>query len=117
MSVANYLSPTEGPRGPAEDPTATMRQARQEARQAAIRREQVIEMLTQLVLDTTFERSNALTRAVDDTLTQPPLDRWDLEQLRTHLRYRELVEVGRAWVRLCGEAWLTCVEAIEERRF
>jgi hypothetical protein len=88
------------------DPTAAMRQARMEALTQQVSRDAVIAALQQLVLDTTFERTNALTRALDDVLAHPPENRWQLDGLITWLSYRDRVDVGGAVVRLIGEAWL-----------
>jgi hypothetical protein len=54
------------------DPTAAMCEARQRERQARVTRDAVIAALQQLVLDTTFECTNVLTRALDDVLAHPP---------------------------------------------
>ena len=73
------------------DPTAALRQARVEALKQQISREAVMAVLPQLVLDTMFERTNALTRAVHDLMAQPPEDRWALDGM-VHLQpYRDLV--------------------------
>src|SRR3989442_1488224 len=61
---------------PTPDPTAARRQARLEALTQQVSREAVMAVLPQLVLDTMFERTNALTRAVHDLMAQPPQDRW-----------------------------------------
>jgi hypothetical protein len=74
----------------------------------------VIAALQQLVLATMFERTNALTRAVHDLMAQPPQDRWELDGLVKYYPYRYLVEVGRAFVRLAGEAWLTVAETHDQ---
>src|SRR4051812_46312335 len=96
------------------DPRAILRQARVEALKQQISREAVIEVLPQLVLDTMFERTNALTRVVHDLMAQPPEDRWDLDGLVHYHPYRYLVEVGRAYVRLAGEAWLTVADTHDQ---
>ena len=96
------------------DPMAAMRQARMEALKQQVSREAVIEVLQQLMLDTMFERTNALTRAVHDLMAQPPQDRWELDGLVKYHPYRYLVEVGRACVRLAGEAWLTVAETHDQ---
>jgi hypothetical protein len=96
------------------NPKAALRQARMEALKQQISREAVMAVLPQLVLDTMFERTNALTRAVHDLMAQPPEDRWALDGLVTSLPYRYLVEVGRAFVRLAGEAWLTVADSHEQ---
>jgi hypothetical protein len=96
------------------DSTAAQRQARMEAFKPQVSREAVMEVLPQLVLDTMFERTNALTRAVHDLMAQPPEDRWALDGLVKSLPYRYLVEVGRAVVRLAGEAWLTVADAHDQ---
>jgi hypothetical protein len=88
-----------------EDPTAPMRQAKREA---------VLEVLQQLVRDTMRERTNALTRAVEDLMAQPPKDRWALDGLVTAHPSRDLVKVGRAFVRLAGEAWLTVADTPDQ---
>jgi hypothetical protein len=67
-------------------------------------------VLQHLMLDTMFERTNALTRAVHDLMAQPPEDRWALDGLVTSPPSRDLVEVGRVFVRLAGEAWLTVAD-------
>jgi hypothetical protein len=96
------------------DPTAAMRQARMEALKQQVSREAVVAVLPQLVLDTMFERTNALTRAVLDLMAQPPQDRWELDGLVKYHPYRDLVEVGRAFVRLAGEAWLTVADTHDQ---
>jgi hypothetical protein len=73
-----------------------------------------VAVLQQLVLDTMFERTNALTRAVLDLMAQPPQDRWELDGLVKYHLYRDLVEVGRAFVRLAGEAWLTVADTHDQ---
>jgi hypothetical protein len=73
------------------DPTAAMRQARLEARKQQVSREAVMEVLAQLVLDTMFERTNALTRAVRELMAQPPQDRWALDGLVKSYPHRDLV--------------------------
>jgi hypothetical protein len=83
---------------------AALRQARMEAFKQQVSREAVMEVLPQLVLDAMFERTNALTRAVHDLMARPPEDRWALDGLVKSLPYRSLFEVGRAFVRLAGEA-------------
>ena len=93
---------------------AALRQARIGALKQQISREAVIEVLPQLVLDTMFERTNALTRAVHDLMAQPPQDRWELDGLVKYHPYRYLVEVGRACVRLAGEAWLTVADTHDQ---
>jgi hypothetical protein len=96
------------------DPTAALRQARLEARKQQVSREAVVAVLPQLVLDTMFERTNALTWAVHDLMAQPPEDRWALDDLVKSHPYRYLVEVGRAFVRLAGEAWLTVADTYDQ---
>ena len=96
------------------DPTAARRQARLEARKPQVSREAVVAVLPQLVLDTMFERTNALTWAVHDLMAQPPEDRWALDDLVKSRPYRDLVEVGRAFVRLAGEAWLTVADTYDQ---
>ena len=88
------------------DPTAVPRQQRQQARRARVDREVVIEALVQLVRDTMFEETNALTLALRETCEHPPQDRWALDQGLTSVSYRTRAEVGLAFLRLCGEAWL-----------
>jgi hypothetical protein len=96
------------------NPKAALRQARMEALKQQISREAVMAVLQQLVLDTMFERTNALTRAVHDLMAQPPEDRWKLDgQMKSH-PYRDLVKVGRAFVRLAGEAWLTVADSHDQ---
>jgi hypothetical protein len=95
------------------DPTAAMRQQRQQARMAAVTHEAVVEALCQLVLDTMFEECNALTVSVRDTLEHPPEDRWSLDQRVKALPYRLRAEIGTAWLRLVGEAWLFVAEMQE----
>ncbi|SRR6266498_5916614 len=92
------------------DPTAARRQARMEALKQQVSCEAVMAVLPQLVLDTMCERTNALTRAVHDLMAQPPEDRWELDAQVKYHPYRYLVEVGRAFVRLAGEAWLTVAD-------
>src|SRR3954454_17146360 len=92
------------------DPKAAMRQARMEALKQQVSREAVKEVLPQLVLDTMFERTNALTRAVHNLMAQPPQDHWEIDGLVKSHPYRDLVEVVRAFVRLAGEAWLTVAD-------
>jgi hypothetical protein len=96
------------------DPMAALRQARMEAFKQQVSREAVMEVLPQLVLDAMFECTNALTRAVHDLMARPPEDRWALDGLVKSLPYRYLVEVGRAFVRLAGEAWLTVADAHDQ---
>ena len=96
------------------DPTAARHQARMEALKQRISREAVVAVLPQLVLDTMCERTNALTRAVHDLMAQPPQDRWALDDLVKSHPYRDLVEVGRAFVRLAGEAWLTVADTHDQ---
>jgi len=96
------------------DPTAARRQARMEAVTQQISREAVVAVLPPLVLDTMVERTNALTRAVHDLMAQPPQDHWALDGVVTSHRYRDLVEVGRAFVRLAGEAWLTVADTHDQ---
>jgi hypothetical protein len=97
------------------DPTAALRQARVEVLKQQISREAVVAVLPQLVIDAMFERTNALTRAVDDLMAQPPGDRWALDaQVHDH-PYRDLVEVGCAVVRLAGEAWLTVADTHDQQ--
>jgi hypothetical protein len=96
------------------DPGATLRQARMEALKQQISCEAVIEVLQQLVLDTMLERTNALTRVAHDLMAQPPEDRWELDGLVKSHPYRNLVEVGRAFVRLAGEAWLTVADSHDQ---
>jgi hypothetical protein len=86
------------------DPTAALRQARLEALTPQISREAVMAVLPPLVLDTMFERTNALTRAVHELMAQPPEARWALDGLVTSHPSRDLVEVGRACVWRAGEA-------------
>jgi hypothetical protein len=93
---------------------AAQRQARMEAFKQQVSREAVMEVLPQLVLDTMFKRTNALTRAVHDLMAQPPEDRWALDGLVTSLPYRYVVVVGRAFVRLAGKAWLTVAGAHDQ---
>jgi hypothetical protein len=88
------------------DPTAVPHQQRQQARRAHVDREVVIEAFVQLVRDTMFEETNALTLALRDTCEHPPEDRWALDQALTDVSYRTRAEVGLAFLRLCGEAWL-----------
>jgi hypothetical protein len=64
-----------------ENPTRARREARQHERQARVPRDAVIAALQPWVLDTTFDRTNALTRALDDVLAHPPEDRWELDGL------------------------------------
>ena len=92
------------------DPTAALRQQRQQTRMARVGREAVIEALVQLVRDTCFEETNALTLALRETCEHPPEDRWNLDQALTSVPYRTRAEVGLAFLRLCGEAWLHCRE-------
>jgi hypothetical protein len=96
------------------DLKAALRQAHMEALKQQVSREAVMAVLQQLVLDTMFERTNALTRAVHDLMAQPPGDRWALDGLVTSHPYRYLVEVGRACVRLAGEAWLTVADTHDQ---
>jgi hypothetical protein len=91
-------------------PKTAIRQARMDALTPQVSRDAVIAALQQLVLDVTFECTNALTQAVDDLIRQPPKDHWELDGLVTSHPYRYLVEVGRAFVRLVGEAWLTVAD-------
>jgi hypothetical protein len=51
---------------------------------------------------------------VHDLMAQPPEDRWDLDGLVQYHPYRYLVEVGRAFVRLAGEAWLTVADTHDQ---
>jgi hypothetical protein len=81
-----------------------------EALTRQVSREAVLEVLQPPVRDTMRERTNALTRAVEDLMAQPPMDRWELDGLVTSHPSRDLVEVGRACVRLAGEAWLTVAD-------
>jgi hypothetical protein len=97
-----------------ENPTRAMREARQHERQARVTRDAVIAALQQLILDTTSDRTNALTRALDDVLAHPPEDRWELDGLIKWLPYRYRVDVGGAVVRLIGEAWLHVAGADEQ---
>jgi hypothetical protein len=46
-------------------------------------------------------------------MRQPPKDHWELDGLVKYHPYRYLVEVGRAFVRLVGEAWLTVADTHE----
>ena len=48
------------------DPTQPMRAARQRARIAAVSRDQVVEVIQQLLLDATVDQTNALTLALQD---------------------------------------------------
>jgi hypothetical protein len=96
------------------DPKAALCQARMEALKQQISREAVMAVLQELVLDTMFERTNALTRAVDDLMAQPPGDRCELDAQVKYHPYRYLVEVGRAFVRLAGEAWLTVADTHDQ---
>jgi hypothetical protein len=96
------------------DPMAAIRQARMDALTPQVSRDAVIAVLQQLVLDVTFERTNALTQAVDDLIRQPPKDHWELDGLVKSHPYRDLVEVGRACVRLVGEAWLTVADTHDQ---
>ena len=96
------------------DLKATMRRAHMEAFKEQVSREAVIEVLRQLVLDIMFEGTNALTRAVNDLMAQPPQDRWALDSLVKYHPYHYLVEVGRAFVRLAGEAWLTVADTHDQ---
>jgi hypothetical protein len=96
------------------DPMAAMRQARMEVLTQQVSREAVIEVLPPLVLDTMFEGTNALTRAVNDLMAQPPQDRWALGGLVTYHPSHDLVEVGHAFVRLAGEAWLTVADTHDQ---
>jgi hypothetical protein len=73
-----------------------------------------MEVLAELILDTMFERTNALTRAVRELMAQPPQDRWALDGLVKSHPYLDLVEVGRAFVRLAGEAWLTVADTHDQ---
>jgi hypothetical protein len=98
------------------DPTAALRQQRQQTRMARVGREAVIEALVQLVRDTCFEETNALTLALRETCEHPPEDRWALDQKLTYVPYRTRAEVGLAFLRLCGEAWLHCAASGEEAR-
>jgi hypothetical protein len=95
------------------DPTAAIRQQRQHPRLARVGREAVIEALVQLVRDTMYEDTNALTLALRETCAHPPADRWALEQALTAVPYRTRAEVGLAFLRLCGEAWLHCASGGE----
>jgi hypothetical protein len=96
------------------DSTAALRQAHMEALTPQISREAIMAVLPPLVLDTMFERTNALTRAVRDLIAQPPEDRWELDaQVHDHPD-RDLVEVGRACVRLAGEAWLMVADTHDQ---
>jgi hypothetical protein len=99
------MSTTMRPISPT-DPPAAQRQPRQPARRARVDREVVIEALVQLVRDTMFEETNALTLALRDTCAHPPEDRWNLDQALTFVPYRTRAEAGLAFLRLCGEAWL-----------
>jgi hypothetical protein len=105
-----------GGRTPPLDLTAVPRQQRQQARRARVDREVVIEAFVQLVRDTMFEEANALTLALRDTCEHPPEDRWALDQALTDVPYRTRTEVGLAFLRLCGEAWLYCATGGEEAR-
>jgi hypothetical protein len=98
------------------DPTAALRQQRQPARRAAVTHEAVIEALCQLVLDTMFEACNALTVSVRDILEHSPEDRWSLDQRVKALPYRLRAEIGTAWMRLVGEAWLCVAEMQDHSR-
>ena len=95
------------------DPKAAIHQARMDALKPQVSRDTVIAALQPLVLDVMFERTNALTRALDDILAHPPEDRWELDGLITWLPYRYRVDVGGAVVRLIGEAWLHVAGADE----
>jgi hypothetical protein len=64
------------------DPKTAIRQARMDALKPQVSRDAVIAALQQLVLDVTFERTNALTQAVDDLMRQHPKDHWDLDGAR-----------------------------------
>jgi hypothetical protein len=99
------------------DPTAPRRDARQQARKAAVTRDAVIEALVQLVHDTMCEDTNALTLALRDTCELPPEDCWELDQSLKYVPYRTRAEVGLAFLRLCGEVWLHVASAGKEARF
>jgi hypothetical protein len=47
-------------------------------------------------------------------MAQPPEDRWELDGLVKYHPYRYLVEVGRAFVRLAGDAWLTVADTHDQ---
>jgi hypothetical protein len=94
--------------------TAAIRQARMDALKPRVSRDAVIAALQQLVLDTMFGRTNALTRAVHELMAQPPQDRRALDGLVKSHPYRDLVEVGRDFVRLVGEAWLTVADTHDQ---
>jgi hypothetical protein len=57
------------------DPTAALRQQRQQARMTRVGREAVIEALVQVIRDSMFEETNALTLTLRDTCEHPPEDR------------------------------------------
>jgi hypothetical protein len=96
------------------DLTAAPRQQRQPVRMANVSRDVLVAALQQLVLDVTFERTHALTQAIDDLIRQPPQDHWELDGLVKSHPDRDLVEVGRAFVRLAGEAWLTVADTHDQ---
>jgi hypothetical protein len=98
------------------DPTAAPRQQRQQVRMANVSCEAVIEALVPLVRDTCFEETNALTLALRETCEHPPESRWNLDQALTSVSYRTRAEVGLAFLRLCGEAWLHCATSSEAPR-
>jgi hypothetical protein len=85
-----------------------------EALTRQVSREAVLEVLQPLVLVTMCERTNALTRAVEDLMARPPENRWELDGLVTAHPSRDLVEVGRACVRLAGEAWLIVADTPDQ---
>jgi hypothetical protein len=98
------------------DPTAALRQQREQIRRARVDHEAVVEALVQLVRDTMFEETNALTLALRESCEHPPQDRWALDRALTDVPSRTRAEVGLAFLRLCGEAWRYAAEAVEEAR-
>jgi hypothetical protein len=103
--------------GPHHDPTHAMRSARQAARIAAVDREAVIDAMIAALRKALDDRTNAITVALHDTLTQPPEDRWDLDQSVKHQPYRLRAELGAAMLRVIGGAWLDVITSIEDIPF
>jgi hypothetical protein len=117
MSIATYLPSPEAPHFRADDPTAAMREARYEARKAAVDVADVEAELSRRLPDILSDHTNALTRAVHDIMAAPPEDRWELDGLVKLYPYRYLVEVGRACVRLIGESHLAVGDRIDDTPF
>jgi hypothetical protein len=117
MSIQRCCPPTEFPRFPEDDPTSAMRQARYQARIAAVEVADVEDELYRRLPELFGDRTNALTPALNDLMAQPPEDRWELDGLVKHYPYRYLVEVGRAFVRLVGESHIACGDRVEEQPF